>query len=69
MLRGVLRRSPQAGYVRLPRLHAFVDGSVVQVYFNGEVVTRIVGNDTSAIALHATSGKAVLSVKTWQMDE
>ena len=60
--------APTAGYVRLPLLEVFVDGAIVEIYFNGEVLTLLAEHATSSeVALAVEEGKALVTLDAWKM--
>ena len=65
-----LAGAPVAGYVRLPLMHIFVDGAIVEIFFNGEVTTILAEHATSGgIAMEIEEGAALVTMDAWKMED
>jgi hypothetical protein len=59
---------PDVGYVRLPMIEIFVDGAIVEVYFNGEALTRVASGATgTAVRMGGGGGGALVALEAWRM--
>ena len=58
------------GYVRLPLMHIFVDGALVEIYFNGEVATIMAEHATTgAVGMEIEGGAALVTMDAWKMQD
>jgi hypothetical protein len=61
---------PYPGYVRLPTVDIFVDGAIVEAFFNGEVSTTVVSEPVvhgMEIRMGAGGGGAIVKLDAWRM--
>jgi hypothetical protein len=62
--------APVEGYVRLPLMHIFVDGALVEIYFNGEVATILAEHATkSVVGMEIEDGAALATLDAWKMQD
>ena len=55
-----------------PVLDVFVDGGVVEIYFKGEVLTKLYSSATATgpnVTVTAVGGDAAVDMEAWQMDD
>ena len=61
---------PYPGYVRLPTVDIFVDGAIVETFFNGEVSTTVVSESAvhgMEVRMGAGGGGAIAKLDAWRM--
>lgn len=62
--------APVEGYVRLPLTHIFVDGALIEIYFNDEVATIMPEHaTTSAMGMDIEAGAALVTIEAWKMQD
>ena len=61
---------PDPGYVRLPTVDIFVDGAIVEAFFNDEVSTTVVPESVvhrTEIRMGVGDGGAIVKLDAWRM--
>ena len=60
--------SPTEGFVRLPPMEIFVDGALIEVFFNGQVLSKVFPRAQGpGVTVEAGGAGALLSLEAWRM--
>ena len=66
---GIAMGSVRPAAELLSDVDVYVDGSVVEVYFGGEVVTKVVSATSQDVSIRLDGlGQAMLHLDAWRMD-